>query len=845
MENNNIINTNETNTVNNANAGAVQADAISIKDLLFVFLSNWYWFLLSVIVCAAGAYLYLSTKAPIYRSEACLIIKQDRRTGSNGLDNSNTSFSNLGSLFAQQTNVFNEIVAFKSPDMMGDVVKRLDLRASYSTRHRLYDRALYGSSLPVTIAVEDFPAGASMGMTINYCDNESVELSQMFNYIAGQKVIYEAPIKAKFYEQIDTPVGKLTVHPNIVFYDRPGSDKGFAPINMTYSPLASAVAAYASRLNVDLTNKESTALTLSQVDYSPERARDILSTLITVYNERWIGDRNQIAVSTSEFINDRLIVIERELGSVDRAVSEYKSTNKLLDPQMAGSLYLNQATKIQQDIIDLENRLGMARHVQAYMTSVSANNQLLPANSGIENSGIEQQISDYNTKQLQRNNLVANSSVDSPVVMDMDASLRAMRSAILASIDNYIVTLNTQIKSLRSTEAQNSAKISVNPLQAEHLTDIERQQMVKESLYLYLLQKREENELSQAFAAYNTRVLTMPVTPRGPIGPNRQRIMLIALLLGLAIPAGILYLILMLNTTVRGRKDLEAMKTPFIGEIPLDYEEFKRKKDKKNKNADQKRKILVKSGSRNMINEAYRVLRTNLEFVCGREGSHVLMTTSFNVGSGKTFTTMNTAAVLALKGKKVCAVDLDIRKHSLSNYLENVSKGIVEYLAGKESDLDSLIAKEPFCPNLDILPAGTIPPNPTELLYSERLEEMFKYLRSRYDYVIVDCPPVEIVADAMIVNRYVDNTVFVIRKGLLERSLLPEIDRMYAEKRYNGMVILLNGSEVSGTSAYRYQYGYRHKGYGYSYGSYAYSYTYGSGKKHRKGKNSGDSYYGD
>lgn len=838
MENSNNININETNTVNTAGANTSQADAISIKDLLFVFLSNWYWFLLSVILCAAGAYLYLSTKAPIYRSEACLIIKQDRRSGSNGLDNSNTSFSNLGSLFAQQTNVFNEIVAFKSPDMMGDVVKRLDLRASYSTRHRLYDRALYGSSLPVTIAVEDFPAGASMGMTINYVDNESVELTQMFNYIAGQKVVYEAPIQAKFFEQIDTPVGKLTVHPNISFYDRPGSDKGFAPINMTYSPLASAVASYAARLNVDLTNKESTALTLNQVDFSPERARDILATLITVYNERWIGDRNQIAVSTSEFINDRLVVIERELGSVDRAVSEYKSTNKLLDPQMAGSLYLNQATKIQQDIIDLENRLGMARHVQAYMTSVSANNQLLPANSGIENSGIEQQISDYNTKQLQRNNLVANSSVDSPVVVDMDASLRAMRAAILASIDNYIITLNTQIKSLRSTEAQNSAKISVNPLQAEHLTDIERQQMVKESLYLYLLQKREENELSQAFAAYNTRVLTMP-SPGDPIGPNRKRIMLIALLLGLAIPAGVLYLIIMLNTTVRGRKDIEAMKTPFIGEIPLDYEEAKKKKNKKG--VADKKKILVKAGSRNMINEAYRVLRTNLEFVCGREGSHVLMTTSFNVGSGKTFTTVNTAAVLALKGKKVCAVDLDIRKHSLSNYLDNVTKGVVEYLAGKESNLDSLIVKEAFCTNLDILPAGTIPPNPTELLYSEKLEEMFAYLRSKYDYILIDCPPVEIVADAMIVNRFVDNTIFVVRKGLLERSLLPEIDKMYAEKRYNGMVILLNGSEVSGTSAYRYQYGYRHKGYGYSYGSYAYSYTFGSGKKHRKG----DSYYGD
>lgn len=832
----------ETNTVNNNSVNAANSGQpeISTKDLIFIFLNNWYWFVVSVIVCCAAAYLYLSATAPVYRSESCLIIKQDRRSGSTGIESATTNISNLGSLFSQQTNVYNEIVAFQSPDMMADVVKRLDLRASYSTRHRLYARALYGSSLPVTIALDDFPAGASMGLTINYLDNESVELSKMYNVIAGQKVTYDEPIVAKFYEKLETPVGKLTVLPNISFYDRPSSDEGFSPINMSYAPLQVAIASYASRLNVSLTNKEATAITLTLTDKSAERARDVLSTLITVYNERWISDRNQIAVSTSEFINDRLVVIERELGSVDRAVSEYKSSNKLLDPQMAGSLYLNQATKIQQDIIDLENRLGMARHVQAYMTSVSANNQLLPANSGIENAGIEHQISDYNTRQLQRNNLVANSSVDNPIVVDLDASLKAMRAAILASIDNYIVTLNTQIRSLRNTEAQNSAKISVNPMQAEHLTDIERQQMVKESLYLYLLQKREENELSQAFAAYNTRVITVPVSPRLPIAPSVMKVLLIALFMGLVIPAGVLYLIVILNTTVRGRKDLENMRTPFIGEIPLDM-----RLAKKNKK-DDKRRIIVTAGNRDMMNEAYRVLRANIEFVCSQTDSRVLMTTSFNVGSGKTFTTMNTAAVLALKGKKVCAVDLDIRKHTLSDYLESAPKGIVEYLAGKENNLEALIVKDTLCTNLDVLPAGSIPPNPTELLYSDRLAETIEYLRSKYDYIFLDCPPVEIVADAMIVNKFADNTIFVVRKGLLERALLPEIDKMYDDKKYKGMMLLLNGSEVGGASAHRYSYGYRHRSYGYSYGSYAYSYAYGSGKKHRKGKgkDSADSYYG-
>lgn len=801
-------------------------EGVNIKEILLICLSKWYYFVISVSVTVLAAVLYIASTAPLYNSTACILIKQDRRTGSSGAEAASMNFNNMGKLFAQQTNVSNEIIAFKSPSLMVDVVKHLDLRANYTVKNHLYRRTLYGRSLPVKVSMVDFPDESSMELTLKYMNRDSVIICKMKNYIGGKKVEYEDMLKVHYQDTVNTPVGKLMVVPTIVFYD--SQDAAFSEIAVNYNSLSAAVGAASSGLSVALTDKEATAITLSKTDRSYARAKDILAMLITVYNEKWVSDQNQIAVSTSEFINDRLVVIEQELGDVDSDISQFKSRNQLLDPVATGSMYITQAGQMQAEITEMENRLALARYIRGYMASSLNNNQLLPANSGIENANIETQISEYNVKQLKRNNLVVNSSVDNPVVINLDAELNALHDNIVASIDNYIVILNKRIESLRRVESQNAARISNSPLQAEHLTNIERQQKVKESLYLYLLQKREENELSQAFTAYNTRVLTPPGGGSGPVSPQKTKILLIALLFGLAIPAVWIYLQESSNNSVRGRKDVDDLSVPFAGEIPMAYAESRLR------NLFRKEKVghdivVVHAKSRNVINEAFRVVRTNLEFMCRKDESNVFMTTSFNVGSGKSFCSINLAISLALKDKRVCLVDMDLRKRTISKYIKAKHNGVTEFLSGKITDLAPTFQKDVIVKNLDVLPAGSIPPNPTELLYSQNMAAMIEYLKAHYDYVFLDCPPVEIVADASIIHDYANHTLFIVRAGLLDRSMLPSIEKYYEQKKYNGMVLLLNGTSVNKINSYhRYGYNYGHR---YSYG-YGYGYGYGAHSHH-------------
>lgn len=452
----------------------------------------------------------------------------------------------------------------------------------------------------------------------------------------------------------------------------------------------------------------------------------------------------------------------------------------------------------------------MARYIRNYLTDETNRFRLLPASSGIENSNISTQISEYNNQLMERNSLVSHSSVKNPLVKEMDASLQALRSALVTSIDNQLVALNAQIKSQQNYSGQVTSQIASNPNQAKYLLSVERQQKVKESLYLYLLQKREENELSQAFTAYNTRIITMPGGSMIPTAPVKKNILLMAFALGLLVPVVVIFMMENMNTVVRGRKDLEHLTIPFVGEIPLSF----RKKKKFSRQPQEKECVVaVKEKSRNVINEAFRVVRTNLEFMQDKESeSYVIMLTSANPDSGKTFISFNLAASLGIKGKRVLVIDLDLRKGSLSQYAGSPKKGISDYLAGDVKDIKEIIVRPSEDARLEIIPVGTIPPNPTELLFSERLNQSIAKLRKEYDYIFIDCPPVEIVADATIISQLVDMTLFIIRAGRLDRSMLPEIERFYTDKKYKNMSLILNGTD-GGSGRYGYKYGYK---YGYT-----------------------------
>ena len=779
-------------------------DFIRIQDLWSMFVPKWYWFAISLFITLTIAVLYLLSTPPIYTRTAAILVKDNSKSSSS--TSAMNDFSDLG-IFKSNTNINNELLTLKSPTLMTEVVNRLGLNETFTIRKGLKNVDLYKVS-PVTITFCD-KTEVPLSFTIKFSSIEAFAISEL--EISGEDI--GETLSAQMGDSIQTSAGIMIVSPTQEFTD------AFIGTSIRYvrGSVRAAVDTYSNALVAELGNEDATIINLSINDTSIRKAEDILNTLIEVYNENWIRDKNQIAVSTSQFISDRLGVIESELGHVDENISSYKSEHLLPDVQAASSLYMAQSAENNKELSTLNNQLSTAQYIRRELNTKQLD-QTLPANSGIVSANIETQISEYNNLVLDRNRLIANSSEKNPLVKNMASSLQSMQRTIIQSVDNLIVSLNTQIRSLRRQEEATTNRLASNPNQAKYLLSVERQQKVKEELYLYLLQKREENELSQAFTAYNTRLITAPRGSMFPTAPRKMNILLVAFAVGLLVPAVGIFMKENMNTKVRGRKDLENLSIPFIGEIPQ-YSGTKKKwwEFKHRKRQDMKI-IVVNEGNRNIINEAFRVLRSNMDFMASKDNNqHVFVLTSFNPGSGKSFLAINIAISFAIKKKKILVIDGDLRHRTVSSYVDSPNKGLSDYLNNQIEDWKEIIVSYKGYTNLHILPIGTIPPNPTELLEDSKLAMLIEALRPEYDYIFIDCPPVDIVADAQIIEKWADRTIFVVRSGLLDRSMLSELENMYTGKRFKNLSMILNGTESTG-GRYGYRYGY-HYGYASYYGS--------------------------
>lgn len=779
-------------------------DFIRIQDLWSMFVPKWYWFAISLFITLTIAVLYLLSTPPIYTRTAAILVKDNSKSSSS--TSAMNDFSDLG-IFKSNTNINNELLTLKSPTLMTEVVNRLGLNETFTIRKGLKNVDLYKVS-PVTITFCD-KTEVPLSFTIKFSSKEAFAISEL--EISGEDI--GETLSAQMGDSIQTSAGIMIVSPTQEFTD------AFIGTSIRYvrGSVRAAVDTYSNALVAELGNEDATIINLSINDTSIRKAEDILNTLIEVYNENWIRDKNQIAVSTSQFISDRLGVIESELGHVDENISSYKSEHLLPDVQAASSLYMAQSAENNKELSTLNNQLSTAQYIRRELNTKQLD-QTLPANSGIVSANIETQISEYNNLVLDRNRLIANSSEKNPLVKNMASSLQSMQRTIIQSVDNLIVSLNTQIRSLRRQEEATTNRLASNPNQAKYLLSVERQQKVKEELYLYLLQKREENELSQAFTAYNTRLITAPRGSMFPTAPRKMNILLVAFAVGLLVPAVGIFMKENMNTKVRGRKDLENLSIPFIGEIPQ-YSGTKKKwwEFKHRKRQDMKI-IVVNEGNRNIINEAFRVLRSNMDFMASKDNNqHVFVLTSFNPGSGKSFLAINIAISFAIKKKKILVIDGDLRHRTVSSHVDSPNKGLSDYLNNQIEDWKEIIVSYKGYTNLHILPIGTIPPNPTELLEDSKLSMLIEALRPEYDYIFIDCPPVDIVADAQIIEKWADRTIFVVRSGLLDRSMLSELENMYTGKRFKNLFMILNGTESTG-GRYGYRYGY-HYGYASYYGS--------------------------
>jgi len=796
---------------------------LRIRDYSYLILSNWKWYLLSLAICVGLAYIHIKRTPAVYSRSASLLIKGKEALQSE-TDGIIQEFGSLNS----SSNLTNELMSFRTVATAEELVRRLHLDVNYAHDGTFHKQVVYGIGLPATVRFDSIDDASSAFLVLNVGPDSCATISGMnFNGVpvAGS-------LRVRLGSTVRTPVGKLSVLATPSYMAGVTKDR----LEVTRTPLSTAAAAVRSRISATR-RKNASIIDIRFSDESTARAEDVLNTLISVYNENWVKDRNQRTISTNEFIKDRLAVIEQELGNVEQDISDYKSEHLMPNVEAVGSMALGQANAAESQSTSLDNQIYMVRYIKDFLTQGMHENELLPSNTGISNSTIEAQIARYNDVLMRRNSHLANSSLQNPLVMDLNNDLAVIRATILQGLDNEMIKLNQQKRSVQSTYGQAVAKIASNPGSAKYLLSVERQQKVKESLYLFLLQKREENELSQAFTAYNNQLIEPPHGSNLPDSPQSNSILMTAFLLGLAIPTVFIFGREFTNTAVRGRKDLENLIVPFLGEIPQHGKKPSNaraitKKRRKMRHSGIRPEPLVKAGSRDVINEAFRVMRTNLELVLGFDNTHhIIMLTSMNPGSGKTFITANLSTVMCTLGKRVMAIDLDLRKGSLSHYAGKPHTGITAYLSGQTDDYRSLIHK---MGEVDIIPCGTLPPNPSELLLSNRLKQMMEELKRDYDYIFLDCPPVEIVADASIINRYVDRTLFVIRAGLLDRDALPDIEKWYDENRFNGLSVILNGTD-DGFSHYGYhRYGSR---YGYNYGNYGYGYRYGQ-EDDEKDKNS-------
>jgi len=755
-------------------------EEITLLEVLARTVQQWPLIILSLTIFLGLGIFYLLVTPKTYTQYASLLIKEDSEGGSAG--SMLNDFSNLG-LFASNSNVQNEMETLKSPDLMEEVVDNLDLMTTYYVPNRFHKKVAYGTTLPIKVFAPDLPPTCSARYKIIASPDRKVIISDIkIKTHDGEKINSDENYVGTLGKPIMTVAGPLTV--NTTAFYKPLDEN--LEISVVHVPRETAIRNFSKKLTVDIENQYSTVIELSLKDNNIERADSVLSMLIDVYNGSWIADKKSIANQTSRFINDRLNVIETELGHVDSDISSYKSTNLVPDITLTAKQAIEEEQKLSEDILKLTNQLQSLYRIRASLSNKTTDPTPLPANTGLDDTSIQKQISDYNQRVLDRNRLIAQSSDRNPLVNNIERDIAGLGAAISGAVDNAIHTIETEIKGLQRARGETTSRLASNPTQAKYLLSVERQQKVKENLYLFLLQKREDNELSQAFTSYSNRVIRRPGGDTKPTSPRTIIVLGACSLLGLVCPFLFIFLRENLNTRVRGRQDVKGVKIPLIGEIP----ETKNQKTKGN----QEPKAVVKAGRRDFINEAFRVLRTNIEFArVNKDGCNVLSFTSFNPSSGKTFISYNLATALALKKKRILLIDADLRTGSASTYVGNPELGLAQYLDGQFSDVNNLLVTPDGFPELQVLPIGQIPPTPTELMERPEFGKLIEEMRLHYDYIIIDCPPINIVADAKIVDQFTDRSIFVIRAGLMERSGLPMLDQLNEEGTYRRMAFILNG----------------------------------------------------
>lgn len=759
-----------------------QTDELSLRQILDFFLGNWHWFLISIISCLAVGYIYTKTVTNQYESSATIRIDENYKRESSGADIANLTG---GLMMKPMSSVENEVLELKSRRLMTSVVARLNANISYyrEGKLRLVEQAQI--HMPIEMILGDSSKQNFTAEITLSADSYSVKIDDdKKNSVTYGSVVN---VNGACFSLVKQNGFEIKKPEDIIIKVR---------------PMTEVVSQLLTNLSVAPASKTSSIVNISLVNPVPQLSADIINGMVDVYNIEAIFDKRLVAQNTADFIEERLKIISGELSTVDSEVESFKKANKSVNIQAESGIFLQNVSVNEQSAVELSTQIMLVEEVAKYLNVNNKEVKLLPSNIGIEDPGLNKSIELYNTSIIQRERLMGSGDQNmaaNPVIQDLDMQISSMKQSIKESIVNLRKALALKERSLETHEGVLSGRVKNVPTIEKEAQSIIRQQNIKEAIYLLLLNKREENGLRLAATVPIAKVIDSALPAQLPISPRVPIILMIAFFIGIVIPVAVLLLIDQLRTSIRNRSEIErSVSVPILGEIPS-----------KDKNSIED--LVVGKSSRDIVSEAFRIVRTNLDFVLMGNNHKVVMITSTIPNDGKTFVAMNLAVSLGITGKRVLFIDVDMRKTSTAMKLKNkVQIGMSNYLAGKEDNIKSLIDKNSI-ESVDIIFAGTLPPNPAELVVGDRFTNAIEELKNDYDYIIIDTPPIGVVADGTIINRVADVTLYVVRIGHTNRRFVDLLRKIVNDKKLNNLSLILTDVKVGRGSGY---------GYGYGYGAY-------------------------